>query len=200
MSRLIVSLCFLIAFFSFGAAQTADEYKKAEFFVGYSYGRGAGDALHGVNGSGVYNFSRYFGIKADVSATFSGRRVGFNGGPTPPITVNFRLNRSVYNILGGIQVKDNADKGRFKPFAHLLVGVGHDRSRTSDFQCSPIASCPPFVGGTGSNTGFAAAVGGGLDLRLNKRVQFRLIQLDYNPMTNGFGTSNRLRLGTGIVF
>lgn len=50
-----------------------------------------------------------------------------------------------------------------------------------------------------SDTGLAAALGGGLDIRLNKRLDLRAIQVDYNP-TRLFGsTQHNIRIGIGIV-
>ena len=191
-------LCSLALLTGQSIAQSNDDNKKVEGFAGYSFE--SGDGLNGFNVSGVYNVTRYIGIKGDFSAAFKGERVGYSN-TVPAFDVSFRLNRSLYNVLGGIQIKDNANKGRFKPFAHALFGVGVNRSRSSDFQCSPTANCPTFVGGSGSSTGFASALGGGVDIRLNNRIQIRVIQLDYNPVTGVFGTTtHNVRFGAGIVF
>ncbi len=69
------------------------------------------------------------------------------------------------------------------------------------------------------DSGFAAAIGGGLDIHLSKRVDVRAIQVDYNPMRfdfTDFGavgipgtptplgepkrTLHNFRIGIGIVF
>ena len=70
-----------------------DDYKKGEFYIGYSGARvetggvgpatqapsGVGDkeTFHGFGVSGVYNFTRYFGIKGDVSGTYNTTRFNF---------------------------------------------------------------------------------------------------------------------------
>ena len=56
-----------------------------------------------------------------------------------------------------------------------------------------------------TSTLFAAAIGGGLDIRAGRRVDIRVIQFDYNPTRGTFqsGQSNILhdfRIGAGIVF
>src|ERR1044071_123371 len=72
---------------SIAAAQ--DDYKKFEFFAGYSHNRidtGIGDedpelddifdereGFHGFNTSVTGNISRYFGLKADFSGHFKSR-------------------------------------------------------------------------------------------------------------------------------
>lgn len=182
-------------------AQSNDEYKKTEFFVGYSNGQiddGTNLAFHGINVSGVYNLTRYIGIKGDFSATRGGRRVNFG---TNTASFSFREKITLFNILGGIQFKDNANSGRFKPFAHALVGAGHIRARTSDFQCTPAGSCGAAgLPGSGPGRDLAFAFGGGLDIRIKNRIQFRLIQVDYNPVKLTTATQNNVRLATGIVF
>ena len=205
--KVFLLACLAIGLSGAAAAQNSDDYKKVEFFAGYSNGQidtGGSDrqSLNGFNVQGVYNLTRYIGVKGDFSATFDSQRVGlpgFVGGGTTT-QVNFKANYSLYNVLGGIQIKDNANEGRLKPFAHALFGVGRTRSSSSDFVCSPASACTPFTASSFTDTGFAAALGGGLDIRLNKRIQLRLIQVDYNPVRAIFGNQNNIRLGAGIVF
>lgn len=51
-----------------------------------------------------------------------------------------------------------------------------------------------------SASAFAATVGGGLDVRLNAHVSFRIAQAEYLLTRFGVGQQNNLRLGSGIVF
>ena len=204
MKKIFFLLLILIGSTVFTAAQSSDDYKKTEFFVGYSNGQieQSDKSLNGVNVSGVYNFSRYFGVKGDFSAAYNSERFtlpALAGSPTP-FTASFRADRSLYNVLGGIQIKDNAGSARFKPFAHALFGVGIIRNKTRDFQCTPAASCQNFGVGSLTSRGFAAALGGGLDIRITKRIQFRAIQVDYNPVRTFSQTTNNVRIGAGIVF
>ena len=85
---------------------------------------------------------------------------------------------SLHTFLFGPQVNFPA---RVSPFAHLLIGGSH-------------ISGPGF-----SDTGFAMAIGAGVDTRLVGGVYWRVIQGDYLP-THLFGsTHNNARLSTGIV-
>jgi hypothetical protein len=99
-------------------------------------------------------------------------------------------------------VKDNSNSGRFKPFGHALVGAGHVRAKVSDFTCTPGNLCAAVVppDQTFSDTGFAGAFGGGLDIRVNNRFQIRAFQVDYNPVWVDGSTSHNVRFGAGIVF
>ena len=58
-----------------------------------------------------------------------------------------------------------------------------------------------FSGNVNSDTGFAMAFGGGLDVYVvGKRIAFRAIQFDYVP-TRLFNTrQHNIRLGLGVVF
>lgn len=225
MNKLILALCLSLITSVFVVAQDAtDGYKKGEFFIGYSNGQvdtGLGDiddeefgididereSFHGFNTSGVYNVSRYFGLKADVSGVYNDRDFSFpvtippsEGGTGPGTgTVAFETKNSLYNFLGGVQIKDNSNSGRFKPFAHALVGAAHARTKISNVTCPIGIDCSFIV--SGSETGFAGAFGGGIDVRLNNRIQIRAIQVDYNPIWLGDGgRQDNIRLGVGLVF
>jgi hypothetical protein len=218
MKKLTLALGLLVFSAVFAAAQATDDYKKGEFYVGYSNGQvdtgvDSGDSVnsffrdrknfHGVNVSGVYNLSRYFGVKGDVSATYNSSTFTtpvFSGVPNQ--TVTFDTKNSLYNYVGGIQVKDNSNSGTFKPFAHAMVGGATGRSKIKNIQCSPATPCDFFVGSndTQSDTGFSGVFGGGLDFRLNNHFQIRAIQVDYNPVRSFGQWDQNLRLGAGIVF
>ena len=204
----------IIACASIAAAQS--DYKKFEFFAGYSHNRidtGIGDddpdlddiidereGFHGFEISATGNLSRYFGIKGDFSTHFKSRTFPFGSiaVPTAEVDVDSRL----FNFLGGVQIKDNSTEGTFKPFAHALVGAAHVRNRV-DFNadvCIAVipSQCPEDF--TDSETGFAAAFGGGIDIRASDRISIRAIQLDYNPTRVFDSTQHNFRIGVGIVF
>ena len=123
MCKFIKAFCLTIAL-SVGvfAQTTTDEYNKNEFFVGYSnqqVDRGDYTTHHGFEGSYVRNISRYFGIKGDVSGAYKDDTFEFrtiNG--TTTTTFRAKSRNSLYNFLGGVQIKDNASEARFKPFGH----------------------------------------------------------------------------------
>ena len=201
----------ILACASIAAAQS--DYKKFEFFGGFSHNRvdtGLGDeepALadvinerEGFNGfevSATGNFTRYLGLKGDFSGHFKNKTFGIPGLPGSNVEVDSRL----FNFLGGVQIKDNSTEGTFKPFAHALAGVAHARNSVdfNDVACVAIvpSPCSPF---TESETGFAAAFGGGLDIRASDRISIRAIQVDYNPTRLFDSTQHNFRIGVGIVF
>lgn len=211
LNRIILCAIF-IAFFTtagFAQNQTTGEYDKNEFYVGYSnqqVDNGNRRSLNGFEGSYTRNVHRYFGIRADFSVAKNSRTL--NGSVFDPVngTINIQQvnTRSVYNLLGGIQVKDNASTKRFKPFAYALVGVAVNRSRYSNLACTSTTSCPSTLpvpnNVTFSDTGIAGAFGGGLDIKITKRIDFRAIQVDYNPIYSNTRVDNNFRFGIGFVF
>lgn len=74
-AKIFISLL-VLGIWTNGLAQTTtDDYKKNEFFVGYSHQRSEENSNNGFEVSAVRNFSRYFGIKGDFSAAFNKRTV-----------------------------------------------------------------------------------------------------------------------------
>ena len=69
------------------------------------------------------------------------------------------IERSAFTYLVGPRFTKRYD--RFEPFVHALFGGGHIHG----------------VGGT--NDGWAGKFGGGLDIKAEKHVAFRVIQIDY---------------------
>jgi len=201
----------ILACASIAAAQS--DYKKFEFFGGFSHNRvdtGLGDndpslgdiidEREGFNGfevSATGNLSRYIGLKGDFSGHFKNKTFAIPGLPGSNVDIDSRL----FNFLGGVQIKDNSTEGTFKPFAHALAGVAHARNSVdfNDVACIAIvpSPCSPF---TESETGFAAAIGGGLDIRASDRISIRAIQVDYNPTRLFDSTQHNFRIGVGIVF
>jgi hypothetical protein len=201
----------MISCASIAAAQS--EYKKFEVFAGYSHNRvdtGFGDddpalddiidereGFHGFNVSATGNVSRYLGFKFDFSGHFKSRSV-----PLGNVADAVDIESRIYNFLGGVQVKDNSTDVTFKPFAHALVGGGHVRARVniSDQACIAIFPSPCPDDFTDSETGFAGAFGGGIDIRAGDKIDIRVIQVDYNPMRISGQTLHNFRIGVGIVF
>ncbi len=209
MKRYLLSVALMAVAATFASAQS--DYSKGEFFIGYSHGRidtgiDSGDSVNsfirdriGFNGfetAGVYNVNRYVGIKGDISGVYNKTRFSFPAGGQ---TVNVDTKNSLYNFLGGLQIKDNASEGRLKPFVHALIGAGHGRTKVNNLNCTstPGFDCSEIT--NVSDTGLAGAFGGGLDVRINDRVDLRAFQVDYNPIKFENNTDHNLRFSIGIV-
>lgn len=216
MNKLFLALSMTLFLSVFSFAQS--DFVRNEGYVGFSNNQAeinSGDSnnvgidnffdgrasYNGFEVSGTHNFTRYIGAKADFSAHFkefnnSGNRFG-----SLPNSPNFKVKSELYNTLIGVQVKDNSTEGsRLKPFGQVMVGLIYGKNRTPESNSSSFANSqfPRFL--NKGDYGVGGVAGGGLDIRLGKRIDFRAIQVDYNP-TRLFGeTQHNVRFGTGIVF
>ena len=197
---LIVS-CAPIAF-----AQSTDDYHKWEFYGGYSHNRidtGSGSSIitdrEGFNGFDTAitgNITRYVGLKVDFAGHFKNKSIPLS----PPSSARVDIDSSLYNFLGGVQLKDNSTETRFKPFAQALVGLAHGRNKVEFIDVVCIAVVPsPCSNFTETDTGLAGAFGAGLDIRAGSRFDIRAIQIDYNPTRLFDSTQHNFRIGAGIV-
>ena len=178
-----ICLLFAVVFGVAGIAFAQDGINRVEFFGGYSHNRvdtgltsedfegdeefGRRIGTNGVNLSLTGNLTKYFGLKVDFAHHRKTDAFDFEG-------VNVDTKYSNNTFMGGIQIKNNKKDGpRAKPFFHALAGVARQKlsfsAPTEDFEASL----------TQSN--FTFAVGGGLDVRVSKRVDIRVFQIDYNP-------------------
>jgi len=219
-----------VILFSTITALGQDDYKKYEFFGGYSalhVDNLAGDTsnaavndvlgekqtLRGFNLAAGYNFHKYVGAKFDYS--WHTREDNFSR-PLGSGTID----STIQNILGGIQIKNNLEDGpTFKPFGHALFGVAHQKVDVNSPQLPQLFGISNWHT---SETSFAMAFGGGIDIKLNHRFDVRAVQIDWNIINRGdqqtgivlvptplqtVGTpfvipgtrQDNLRLGAGIV-
>ena len=194
--RKLIMMTFLIACSApLSLAQTPDEQPKNEFFAGYSYHSADINTLtvdprrtgqNGVNLEYTRNITRHVGITGDASAHF-------HRDARQTTTGTFTSKRDQYFLLAGLQFKAGSSR-RVQPFAHALFGASLFRGFTSDIRTSG------NVYTIDDATSFAMAFGGGLDIRVNKRIDLRMIQADYTPTFFGSGRQNNFRLSVGIVF
>lgn len=195
MRKLFMMALLIAATAPFTFAQTGDDYNKYDVGVLYSHNRidtGINDpgqnfieereGFHGIEGFVKGNVSRYVGLKGSYS--FHRKSFDVSDG-----TTSVGIDASLHQFLGGVEFKDNARETKVKPFAHILAGVAHAR-----------ASANTFADLDDSNTGFGAAIGGGVDFKLSDRVDLRAIQFDYNPNRGDDGTSHSFRIGIGFIF
>ena len=160
---------------------------------------------HGSGPTGFeVSFKRYLrgslGIKADLSS-YSDQFPRGNATYCQPTGCGTGLaadatSRAFY-LTAGPEWKFRRDK-RFSPFAQTLAGIIHARSRFM-MVGSDVQYGNPFTGGlilfnnagfpkermitysdSSADTGLALSIGGGFDIRLSKRLSFR-VEMDYAP-------------------
>ena len=137
---------------------------KGNVFFGYSYDNAdfnsAGrSSLNGWDGSLEGKFLPWVGVVVDISG-------------------HYGSGASVHNVIFGPRV--SVAVGKFTPFAHVLVGVGH------------------YSDSAVSDTSFSDAFGGGIDYRLVHGLGWRF-QLDALQTRFFSATQDDVRFSTGIV-
>jgi hypothetical protein len=217
MRKLLLLASFILACAPLSFAQTGSEdYNKVEFYGGYSHNRvdtginnndpefddiiDEREGFHGFETSITGNVHKYVGLKFDVSGAY--RSDNFTSG-----VITGDVDSSIYNFLGGVQLKDNRKEGgKLRPFAHFLAGAAHQRVEVNSPNLNALIGVNSF---TASDTSLALGIGGGLDIRVHPRVDIRAISLDYNPVFTGDqtiqgqtfqgDTQHNFRIGVGIV-
>lgn len=169
----------------------AQEAPRVEVFGGYSYMRledtgidGQDRDLNGYNVSGAITiFKKSIAIKGDVSGHFGDLLTN----------VPNRTDLGQTTFLFGPQFTFRKSE-RIQPFAHALFGVARIKLEND------------AIPGSITDTGFAFAVGGGVDVKaISSKLAVRVIQADFvrtklDPLNIGDSTSsNNFRISTGIV-
>jgi opacity protein-like surface antigen len=198
-------LCAMIA--------AAQDVPRMETFLGYTYVRANSAtnvpafSANGGSGQFAYNFNKWIGFVADLGAVHNGNISGVN------------LDNTTANFLFGPRV--SLRYSRLRPYFQTLFGGVYGTASTSILATLPPSpSNPIFLPGqpvipdnnavtarlTASQTAFAMAIGGGLDLKISKHMSFRPIGLDYymtrlqNLRTQGDNNQNNLRYTAGFNF
>jgi opacity protein-like surface antigen len=167
----------LIAILTLGSlfASAQQSSSKFDVFGGYSYFNGSTSGEAGRYSLNGWNAQGTYNLNhwLGVTADFG----GYYGSP-------FNLSANDYSFLFGPTFSLHAQ--HFTPYAHALFGV--DRAHQS------------LIGGSVSNTAFAMALGGGLDIPLKGRLAIRAAQLDWLRSDHYSVSQNNLRVSTGLVF
>lgn len=138
--------------------------------------------LNGFELSATYRFLPFFGVAADFSGHYGST---LNHSPS-----------SVHQYTGLVG-PEVALPSRVSPFAHVLFGGTHQTVTAGSV--TPIANEGYY--GVVPNTvhSFAAAIGGGIDLKLATHIWLRPIQIDYLLTRLHSSTQNQPRISAGLV-
>jgi len=148
---------------------------RMEWFGGYSYER-----LNASSGAGTNLAS---GWATEVQANLRGSLAlvaDFSGSYGTQSGVDLRQ----YTFLAGPRL--TLRRGHAALFIHALPGAARLDAREGRSEDTA--------------NSFAAATGGGVDLRFSQRVSLRLFQADYLLTRFAGRTQNNLRITTGLVF
>lgn len=167
----------------------AQEYPtpKVEVGLNYSFNRlnpNSGLSAYSANGGFAdleYNFTRNLGIVADLGANYTGTANGIS------------VSNTTFEYLFGPRY--NIRHGRWNPYIQALFG----EERFSN----GFAPGTPFGYTGASQTNFAMALGGGLDIAVTRELSVRPFEVDYMPLQVPFGnqryTQNDFRYAAGVV-
>jgi hypothetical protein len=188
----------------FGQGASSGTASKLEWYVGYSAietndhvfqftGIGpVGDLDYDEKGRGfdaaaIINVRRYFSIVGEFSAHFSSNNflipvpTNCSQPPCPSVTQPLSINPRIFYLLAGPEFKWR-NRTRITPFVNGLIGIAHSHATLATMGAAVDISL------TDAESGFAAAVDGGLEVRIAKRFSFR-----------GFLTRNEAFVGSAAL-
>jgi hypothetical protein len=164
---------------------------------------GSAGNINGFEGAFTYNLNKWLGIKADFSGHFGNDRVDDTFTYSQQQYDSYTGSSSTYNEKyvhkGTVQVHQYTalfgpefsfrSQGKLRPFAHVLFGfsrvdgqkINVDYNNAEGWSDGTQYLYIGKITGNFSNTGFAMALGGGLDINVNKKFAIRLAQIDYMP-------------------
>jgi hypothetical protein len=199
-----------------GYSYLRSDLNNSSPFVSEYYGSdgnlGTGN-LHGFEAAFTYNLNKWIGIKADFGGHFGKSNMDYsydreyqqsnvNGESYTDYVQTYRQKGNAdvrhYTYMFGPEFSYRGNS-KVRPFAHALFGFSKvdvqkmnvDWTRLDFYYQNGNSSEYGYyyegnVAGSFSNTAFAMALGGGLDLNVNKQIAIRLAQIDYLPTFREF--------------
>ncbi len=141
---------------------------------------------YGGTGSFTYNVNKWVGLTGEVAGYHFTRQVYvLNGTDYTPSGLSGGFQTYLFGPRVNLRKFDH-----FVPFVEFMVGAAHGGAQ---------------VTGDVSQTTFALAAGGGVDIVLLKNLSWRFVQADYlmtnftGPLMNAEGRQNNFRIGSGLV-
>lgn len=185
-------------------AAGAQDWPRYETSLGYTFTRFNSAtnvpafSAHGGSGQFAYNFNRWLGGVVDAGAVHNGDIHGV------------QLDTTIANYLAGPRI--TMRKSRVAPYFQVLLGGAYATTSAAapldaaQFETGIVIPPATTIRATRQETAFAMTAGGGLDIKINRHVNFRAIQLEYfmtrfqNLRTLNDNTQNNLRASAGFNF
>src|SRR5262249_21200691 len=157
--RFGMSIVVMFAFAGFAFPQ-----KGADIFGGYSYQRTGGEGVNGFDMSVTGKVAPWVGLTADFGFHKKGESIVV---PNPAVVVNADAKLMAFRFGPRFvsHVNDSTDL-----FVHVLAGAYRASAN--------VGATGLNMNVNGSGTGFTAATGGGVDLRIAPRIAVRPVQID----------------------
>jgi len=208
-----IALLGAVSLFAFAAA--AQDVPKVELFTGFTYTRvnsASNVPAFSANGGGgqfVVNAGRHFGFVTDIGAVHNGNIGGYHLDTTltnfmfgPRIVMRtHRLAPYFQGVFGGVRGSTSYPV-TVPPGTVVLPPVVTPVNSTAATNAAGAIG----LRAAASQTSFAMAFGGGVDIRINKHLSFRPIGLDYymmrlqNLRTASDNNQHCIRYTTGFNF
>src|SRR5262249_30248031 len=187
------------------AQNRRDDYSFYEFYIGYAHERAGNNAdRFDKDGRATFNGQRVDFVSEKVR--YNGFDAEFNQNVTSHIGIvtsftgtynttdyfdrlsgrTFRARVQRYDLLAGPRFNWRPDG--VTPFVHALFGVSHMRAKFDDVLTPRVKS----------DTAFAMAFGGGLDVHAGEHLDVRAIQVDWVPTFFNGRRQDNIRATAGI--
>ena len=193
----------VVAFVMLSLFAWAQDGPRIQIFGGYQFLHvgsfdGDGDSAAntiGWDASATVKLYKRVGITADFSGNYRSEGIVNSQQTSAPVPTQIR----VYTYAFGPSASLYSNR-KLNLFAHALFGGAHIRPDG----CA-IFSGSPDECGSGSYTGLAVMLGGGVDVMPNERLGWRAAQFDWVRLPNQFASmvstsQGNLRVSTGFVF
>ena len=162
-----------VLLFSLGAT-AAENGTQMETFLGYTFTRVPSVqnispfSMNGGSGQFAYNFNHWLGGVMDLGAVHNGS------------IHNTSLDSTLANFLAGPRLSIR-HWSRVTPYVQTLFGGVYATTSTAAPELASVTDIPPGANlrAVRQQTAFAMTAGGGLDIKINKHVSFRPVQLEY---------------------
>ena len=175
--KVLTMVALIVAVVSAVPVFAQEEAPKYEFFGGFSFmnldkdTEGLDGSVRGWDTSFAFNLNDRLAVVADVSGMYN----SIEG------IADSSIKRHLF--LGGVQYTKRYEK--INIFGEVLAGFA--RANYSDRSSS------------GGYNGFAMAIGGGVDWKINEKIGWRIAKIDYVPIRWDGATTNHMRFSTGIL-
>jgi len=204
----------------FGTSVYAQDEKKVEVFGEYSYLRFnptlsylKNRSFNGGGGGIQYNFTPFFGVKAEfmgygsTNFTIPAGTYNIPGLSPNPIVIGAPITTqgNMFTYLFGPVVRFPVS--RITPYGELLFGGSNSNAYGNQVKgiCNNVTCITSATNISGTQHPFTMALGGGLDIKLSESFALRPIQIDWvlsrytNPLTST-NNQNSFRYSAGAVF
>jgi hypothetical protein len=167
--RKVFHLAALVLFCASASFAQQPDYPKADFTVGFTLVR--------INDSGFHE--NLYGVTLAPAVNIN-KNVGIEGDFTYVTKTLLGTRVNAFTYMGGPRFTARPKDKKVQPFVHALFGGAH-------------ISAAGF-----SDNGWAAKLGGGLDLVAGKHVAVRVFQIDYVPTHIAGSTNHNMAFTFGV--